>query len=348
MYFTHPQFKNFSFKSLLGDFSEINLRNKLAKIFPNYYILFTDSGRSAFQVAVKKLNLQNSEMLIPAYICDIFKPILAHFNIKPIYLDIDLKTFHADLSNIESRITANTKSILICHTYGLPVELDKILEIAKKYNLKIIEDCAHFFPEKIDSDCAFLSFAKLMPVIDGGMLICKNPVEIILPKYKSKISNLIKFFRLFPIFANLSEKFRSSESILPSNKFSLPRKASKNSLRILDWYLGACKEQVSRRKELAKYFQEKLIEIGFDVQEPENNVFTYLSALVPQNINRDELFNKLRKKGIFCSRIWQNPLFPDLPNTQEAAKRIINFPLQNWFTEKDINKIISCILSSIG
>lgn len=356
MYFTHPQFKNFFLKPFLKGFYETGLRNKLAKIFPNYYILFTDSGRSAFRLTVQGLGLENSEMFVPAYICDIFEPILQYYNIKPIYLDINLKTFHADLSGIESRITPQTKSILICHTYGLPVEMDKILEIAQKYNLKIIEDCAHIWPSEINGDCAFFSFAKLFPTINGGMLVCKKPINVELKNYRFKLSNIIKFLRLFPFFAYLSEKFRPKEFSMENPRKAClaarfaelrreSRRASKLSLKIFNWYLDNFEEQISKRIKLAKYFQEKLRRIGFEVQKSENNTFTYVSALVPKNLNRDELFNKLRKRHIFCSRIWHNPLFSSLPNTSEASKRIINFPLQNWFTEKDIDKIVLSLSS---
>ena len=357
--FVHSQIKlNIeNLKLFFRKFSETGLKEKLAKIFPDYHIVFTDSGRSAFQLAVQSLNLENSEMLVPAYLCDIFLPIFKHCHIKPIYLDIDLKTFLANVSEIEKKITPQTKSILICHTYGLPIEMDKILEIAKKYNLKIIEDCAHlhlFGLPRAESrgDCLFFSFAKLFPTIDGGVLVSKNPIGFKLENYKFKLSNLIRFARLFPSLANLSEVFRKEEKTLTTNEFTLPRKASKISLKIFDFYLKNLEESIRKRIKLAEYFQKKLIEIGFEVQESKNNTFTYLSALVPKNLDRDESFNKLKKKHIFCSRIWHKPIYlsrlpadPILPNTTEAAKRIINFPLQNWFTEKDIDKIIAGILS---
>ena len=348
--FVHPQIKlNIeNLKLFSKSFSEVDLKEKLAKIFPNSYIVFTDSGRSAFQVAIEELGLGNSEMLVPAYLCNIFLPIFEHYHIKPIYLDIDLKTFLANVSEIEKKITPQTKSVLICHTYGLPIEMDKILEVAKKYNLKIIEDCAHVppptSPEKF-GDCAFFSFAKLFPTIDGGMLVSKNPTGFKLENYKFKLSNLIKFARLFPSLANLSEIFRKEEKTLAINEFTLPRKASKVSLKIFDSYLENTEKLIEKRIKLAEYFQKKLIEIGFEVQESKNNTFTYLSALVPKNLDRDELFNKLRKKHIFCSRIWHKPICPNPPHTAETAKRIINFPFQSWFKEKDIDKIIAGILS---
>lgn len=327
MYFVHPQFNKLKF--LFKKTSETNLRKKLAKFFPNKNIVFTDLGRSAFQLAIKNLNLKNSEMLIPAYICDIFLPIFKHYNIKPIYLDIDLKTFNIKISEIEKKITKNTKSILVCHAYGNLAEIGKILKIAKKHNLKVIEDCAHIFPVKVQGDCAFFSFSKLCPAINGGMLISKKEFRnLLLNKFSSKPSDLIKFLRLFPVLAKISELFRRSYD--KTNKFTIPRKASKRSLNVFNWHLNQNKE-----KELIEYFHKKLQEKGI-----QSSGITYISALVP---NRDKLFNKLRKKGIYCSRIWHKPIYPKLPNTKEAAKRIINFPLQNWYKRKDIDKIISCI-----
>lgn len=323
--FTHPQFKNIKlfFKPAK------NLRKKLEKFFPNKNIVFTDSGRSAFQLAIKSLNLENTEMLVPGYICDIFKPILEHYNIKPIYLDIDLKDFNFIFN--EKNITSKTKSILVCHTYGNIA--DNITQQAKEYNLKIIEDCAHIFPKKIFGDCAFFSFSKLCPTINGGMLVSSQSIKSNLEKYKSKLLNIIKHLRLFPFFAYLLEKFRKSYGKIP--EYTIPKKASRKSLKVFNWYLDNLKKQNSKRKQLAEYFHEKLKQI-----EIQSTGTTYISTLMP---NRDELFYKLRKKGIYCSRIWHKPLYPNLPNTSKAAKQIINFPLQNWYKEKDIDKIIKKI-----
>ena len=347
MFFTHPQFKFFSLRPFLKGFSEINLRNRLTKVFPGLNIVFTDSGRSAFQVAIKELSLENSEMIVPAYLCDIFLPIFEKYNIKPVYLNTDLKTFHANFSEIEKRITPKTKSILICHTYGLSIKMNKILEIASKYKLKIIEDCAHIplvgLPRaESRGDCAFFSFAKICPNINGGMLISKTQTKTEVADYQPKLSNIVKFLRLYPAPANVSERFRKEKPQAVEN-FCEPQKASKLSLKLFNNYLGNIAQQSEKRIELTKYFREKLLSSGFEVQGFENNNFTYLSALVPKNINRDELFNKLRKYNVFCSRIWQKPIYPNLPNTSEAARRIINFPLQNWFTKKDVDTIIEYV-----
>ncbi|HNU96852.1 MAG TPA: DegT/DnrJ/EryC1/StrS family aminotransferase [Candidatus Portnoybacteria bacterium] len=343
MYFTHPQFNKLSLKPFFRKFSEKFLLEKLNNIFPNSNIVFTDSGRSAFQLAIESLNLQNTEMIVPAYICDIFRPILKHYNIKPIHIDTNFTTFQADTSEIETQITPNTKSILICHTYGLPVDMENVSKIARNYNLKIIEDCAHILPHRIYGDCAFFSFMKLFPVTNGGMLVSKNPININLEKYVSTISEKIKFLRLFPKFANFSEKFRPEEKLADRQR-KIPKNISRLTLKIIDYCFDNFNEQLNNKIELAKYFQAKLSKIDFKVQESENNHFTYLSALVPENIDRNELFYKLKERHIFCSRIWQNPLLKQLPNTSVITGRIINLPLQNWYTKQDIDNIIEKII----
>ncbi len=341
MYFVHPQFNKI--KLFFKKISEANLKKKLAKFFPNHHIIFTDLGRSAFQLAIQNLKLENSEMLVPAYICDIFKPIFKKYNIKPVYLDIDLNTFNMQLSKIEKKITSNTKSILVSHTYGYPNDMNKIKQIAKKYNLKIIEDCARAFGVKYNDqylgnfgDCSIFSLYKFLPIMNGGMLVCKKPINIKLKKYKIRLKDFIKFIRLFPVLATLTEKFRIKEKTIRTTKSSPPRKPPKLSLKVFNWYLDDFKNQNNERKELIDYFQKELGKINIKASKQ----MTYVSVLI---LNRDKMFEKLRKKKIYCSKTWHNPIYPYLPNTSIAASRIINLPFQSWFTKKDIDKIISCI-----
>ncbi len=349
MYFTFPQFKKFPIKLLFRKFSENFLLEKLQNIFPNYHIIFTDSGRSAFQLAIESLGLQNTEMILPAYLCDIFKPILKHYDIKPIHIDTNLETFQMELSEIDSQITPNTKSILISHTYGLPVDMEQVSRIARNYNLKIIEDCAHIAPpdspEKF-GDALFFSFAKLFPVISGGMLVSKENINIKLEKTKITFRSVIKFLRLFPSLANLSEIFRPEEKLI-ENQRSVPKKPLKIYLNITDYCLERLPEKIIQRIKIASYFQKQLQKLNFKVQTSENNNFTILSALVPESADRDKLFYGLRKRGIFCARIWRNPLLKQLPNTSLISKQIINFPLQYWYKEKDVDKIIFYILKEL-
>ncbi|RLC34964.1 MAG: hypothetical protein DRZ76_01425 [Candidatus Nealsonbacteria bacterium] len=344
MYFVHPQIHPVKF--LLRLFNRVKLDRKLQEMFPGKQLIFTDMGRSAFKIIIEKLDLQNSEILMPAYICDIFQPILERYNIKPIFLDIDLKTFHVKVDEIEKKITPKTKAILVCHTYGLPFDIEKI----KKFGLPIIEDLAHAFGIKPRGDIAFFSLYKQFPSLRGGLLVCPKDWQVSLPKTHFGFRDFISFLNCFPIFAFLFKKFGNEIAPRMLRKEKLPEPGAINgvSLKLFSASLNDFGRSLEKRKKLALFFQQELKPLGFEVQEAEGNVFCYLSALVPKNLaeKRDEVVEKLRKHRVFCTRIWHTPIVlnkDEFPNTFEAAKRIINFPLQNHYNEKDIDKMISAL-----
>jgi len=348
MYFVHPQIR-------LNRFVRTKLSQKLSSYFPEKQMIFTDMGRSAFKIIIEKFNLQNSEILMPVYICDIFAPILENYNIKPIFLDIDLKTFNIKTEEIARKITPQTKAILVSHTYGLPIDIQKIRQITNN-QLLIIEDCAHSFGAGTGNlgDVAFFSLYKQFPALRGGLLVCPQDWQIELPQTSFSLRDFISFLNCFSFFSFLFKKFGQRVAPKMVRKEKLLEAAGLNivSLKLFSGFLCDFEGSLERRKELALFFQEELKELGFEVQEAENNVFCYLSALVPANLKekRDKIVEELRKHRVFCTRIWHTPIVLDeeFPNTVEVAKRIINFPLQNYYTEKDIKKIITALKKTLN
>ncbi|MBD3282427.1 MAG: aminotransferase class V-fold PLP-dependent enzyme [Candidatus Portnoybacteria bacterium] len=354
MYFSHKQLNKFTLKPFFGKINKKEVLNKLERYFPNRSIVFTDSGRSAFKVGLRSLGLENSEILLPAYICNVLSPVLKKYGIKVKYMDADMKSFNMDIEEIEKNITPETKAIVVSHNYGLPGNLKEIKDIGKRYSLKIIEDCAHIFPLFSDAgkigDCSFFSFSKICPIWNGGMLVSKKEVDIDLKKYSFDGWNIVKFFRLFPSIASFSEMFRSRKKELPFPSYSIPRDISKTSLRVFNSCLDGFRERYERRILLAGVFQKKLKELGFSVQEGKDNMFTFLSALVPDRIDRDILFDNLRKEGICCFRMWHRPIIVDedeYPISFYLSKNILNFPLQDWYKESDIDDMVKKIDSAL-
>ena len=373
MYFVHQQIKlnKENVKQILGCFfkqpSLETLKNQLSPMFPNKKIIFTDMGRTAFQIIIEKMNLRNSSMLMPAYICDIFFPILKKYNISPILLDIELKTFNLDILEIEKKITPDVKSILVPHIYGLPNDILEIKSLAKKHNLKIIEDCAHAFGAKHQEiytgnfgDAALFSFYKIFPCFRGGMLVCPKDWEINLEKTKFSFRDFISLLNCFPSWAYLFKKFGNeiAPKMVRKEKYTNPARINKISLNLASYFSQNYKQNSEKRIKLALIFQKELKKMGFSVQNSENNIFCYVSALIPKNLEneRDILVKKLNKDNIFCARMWHTPLalnsavqkeynldIQNFPNTAETSRRIINFPLQNFYTEKDIEKMINIL-----
>lgn len=339
-------------------------------MFPQKEIIFTDMGRTAFKLIVEEMKLENSQMLFPAYICDIFFPILKKYNISPVFLDIQKETFHIKFEDIKKKITPKTKSILVCHTYGLSADIQKIKQFTGD-QLLIIEDCAHSFGAKYGStispqdgiytgnlgEAALFSLYKQFPCLRGGMAVLQKKPETSLLKTRFNLRDILSLLNSFGIFAFLFKKFggKIAPKIQKEEKLEIG-KINNVSLNLFLNHLKDFKENLKKRIELAFFFQGELRKLGFEVQESKDNIFSLLSVLVPKNLNRDKFVKKLRKYGIFCTRIWHAPIIlnpevqkeynlnlDEFPNTVDVAKRIINFPLQNHYSKKDIKKTIKLV-----
>lgn len=94
-------------------------------------------------MAVEALELSpGDEVILPSFtIISCLSPILRN-NLTPVFVDQDISSWNMDVNLIEKLITPKTKAIMVVHIYGLPVEMDQIIYLAKKYSLKIIEDTA--------------------------------------------------------------------------------------------------------------------------------------------------------------------------------------------------------------
>ncbi len=130
------------FISSAGPFVK-KFENKFAKIVNRKYAISVTSGTAALQLAFEALKLKKGdEVILPSFtIISCVLPIIRNGSV-PVVVDSDPKTWNMDISKIEKKITSKTKAIIAPHIYGLPLDMDPLLKIAKKYNLKVIEDAA--------------------------------------------------------------------------------------------------------------------------------------------------------------------------------------------------------------
>ncbi len=107
------------------------------------YCIGVGNGLEAMVLALKSFNFEpNSEVIVPSntYIATILAVLQA--GLKPVLVEPDIRTYNIDSEKIEEKITSRTKAVLVVHLYGQACEMDKIVSISQKYNLKLIEDCA--------------------------------------------------------------------------------------------------------------------------------------------------------------------------------------------------------------
>lgn len=143
------------------------------------------NGSAALDVAIRALHLEKgSEVILPTF--TIISPTQSIVNegLVPVLVDSDLETWNMDIHQIEQKITSKTKAILVVHIYGLPVDMNPVLALAKKYDLKIIEDAAEmhgqdYYNKKCGSfgDISIFSFYpnKHITTGEGGMILTDNP-----------------------------------------------------------------------------------------------------------------------------------------------------------------------------
>jgi len=114
--------------------------NNCARYLGVKYITLTSSGRNGFKLILEYFNFpQGSEIILSAYTLKDIPLIIKEMGYVPRFVDIDSQTYNIDSSLIEEKINERTVLILVTHMFGLPCKIDKIVEIARRRNLKIIE-----------------------------------------------------------------------------------------------------------------------------------------------------------------------------------------------------------------
>jgi dTDP-4-amino-4,6-dideoxygalactose transaminase len=141
-------------------------------------------GRMAFYYILKALAFPpGSEILFPALTFWVVPEIARVAGLRPVFVDVDPVTFNIDVSRLEEIVTPRTRAVVATHLYGLPCDMDRILAVARRYNLTVIEDCAHALgaryrgrPVGTLGDAAFFSFQTLKPLntYGGGMALVRD------------------------------------------------------------------------------------------------------------------------------------------------------------------------------
>jgi len=141
-------------------------------------------GRVGLYCILKAMNIQSGdEVILPAFTCVVVPSAIKYLGAKPIYTEINPKTYNIDVEKLEEKITSKTKVILAQNTFGLSSDLDPILAIAKKHHLKVIEDCAHGFggtyrgrKNGTSATAAFFSSQWNKPFSTGigGIVLCND------------------------------------------------------------------------------------------------------------------------------------------------------------------------------
>lgn len=158
--------------------------NKFSERCNRRYGIAVSNGTAAIDIAVEALGIgPDDEIILPAFTIISCVNQIIRAGAKPVFIDSDPASWNMDVDQIEDKITDKTRAIMIVHIYGLPVDMEPIINIANKYNLKIIEDAAEAHGQTYNGrpcgsfgDISTFSFYpnKHVTTGEGGMILTND------------------------------------------------------------------------------------------------------------------------------------------------------------------------------
>lgn len=157
---------------------------ELKDYFKVKYALSCINGTAALHSGVFAAGVgAGNEVIVPSYTYWATVMSILCVNALPVFADIDIQTLNIDPADIERKITRRTRAIMLVHLWGNPCDMDAIMKVARKHNLKVIEDCAHSHGATLhgrhlgsfgESGCFSMQASKNLPAIEGGFLLTNN------------------------------------------------------------------------------------------------------------------------------------------------------------------------------
>lgn len=325
---------------------------KFEKKFAEYvgckYAIATSSCSGALHIALKALNLQKEdEVIVPDITWVASANAVLWAGATPVFADVHLDTWDIDVSSIEKLITSKTKAIVPVHLYGNPCKMDEILNIATKYNLKIVEDAAPsigaIYKDKRTGsfgDFAAFSFqgAKLTVTGEGGML-CTNDENLY--KIAYRIADQGRIPGTFWI-EELGVKYKMSNTLAALGLGQLER----------------VELMIEKKRQINSIYRERLNKIkGIEVwKENKHSKSIYWMSCIRVNeeskLTRDELMQGLKEHGIDTRPVFpsisQYPYWPKKqkaqPNSVLIAETGINLPSGVTLSSNQIHYVCDIII----
>jgi dTDP-4-amino-4,6-dideoxygalactose transaminase len=323
-----------------------------------------NSATSGLHLALEALDVGlGDEVIVPTYTFTATAEIVRYLGATPIMVDVDPKTFNMTSKSFENAITPKTKAVVPVHFAGLACDMDSIIAIAKRNDIKVVEDAAHALPTvykgnligTLGSDVTIFSFYanKTMTTGEGGMVVTAIP----------EVAKRCKVMRLHGISRDAFDRYTSTkpswfyEIIAPGYKYNMPDIAASIGIHQLKKLPGF---QIKRQK-MAEYYNNALKDLPLELPampslDSSHAWHLYAIRLHPSaNISRDLFIEKMSEFGIGCSvhfiPLHLHPYWRDTynlsPNMYPIAQSIyeteVSLPLYTKMTNDDLVRVVAAV-----
>lgn len=320
------------------------LENALKSFVGTEHALAVASGTDALLIALMALDVgAGDEVITTAFSFFATAEVIALLGAKPVFVDIDDKTYNMDASKIEAAITSKTKAIMPVSLYGQCADFDEINAVAKKYNLPVIEDAAQSFGAtyKGKKSCGLTtigctSFFPSKPLGcygDGGACFT-NDAELATRMSEIRIHGQSK--RYHHTRLGINGRLDTLQAAFLLEK------------------LAIFSEEVESRQAVAKRYEELLPK---SIRKPfikEHNLSVFAQYTIEVN-DREMVQKQLQERGIptavhYPAGLHQQPVFQDLypgkhsfPMTEDAANRVMSIPMHPYLKAEEQVKIVKAL-----
>ncbi len=322
---------------------------KFARLCGARYAISCTSGTSALHLALATLGIKKGdEVIIPTFTMIATANAITYLGARPVLVDAEPLTWNIDPDKIEDQITSRTKAIIIVHTYGHPAQMDKILRIAKKYNLYVIEDAAEAHGAKYRGktvgsigDVACFSFYanKIITTGEGGMLTTNN-------KKVARVAWILKNHafsddrHFWHKYLGYNYRFTNLQAAIGLAQLERFNKLVEAKIKNARYYSYLLKDV----KGITLPYEKKYVK----------SVFWMYSILVEDSfgVTRNGLRRYLAQRGIdtrtFFIPIHLQPIYfkkykGRFPVSEELCRKGMYLPSAASLRKKDIKYIVECI-----
>ena len=322
---------------------------KFSKFCKSKYAVTVSSGTTALHLALVSLGVKKGDEVIVSTLTNMASIFaILYIGAKPIPIDIEDDTFNLDVNLIEKKITKKTKAILAVHLFGHPADMNIILKLSKKYNLKIVEDCAEAhgatYNGKIvgsigDAGCFSFYANKIITTGEGGMVTFNSK------KFSQKAKSLKE------LAFGKENKFMHSD--IGYNYRMTNLQAALGCAQMLK-----IKSIISKKIQIAKIYEKylkknKLIKLPITKKNIKNVYWMYCITIPSfDSLKREKLMKKLLQKGIETRKMFipynlqkfiEKEKNNNCPKANKIAFNSFYLPSGVDLKDKDIRHISDCL-----
>jgi len=343
---------NLAYEKVLdkSNFIQGNECKKIEEEFAEYcgvkYCVGVATGLDALMLILKAMNIgESDEVIVPSNTYIATALAVSYTGAKPVFVEPEIETFNIDVNKIEEKITNNTKAIIAVHLQGRTADMDAINAIAKKHNLKVIEDAAQAHGAKYKGkkagslgDAAGFSFypgENLGALGDGGCVTTND--KTLADKVKA-LGNYGSDYKYHHIYKGVNSRLDEIQAAFLRVK--LPN---------LD------KWNEDRRATAKKYFEgikNSLIKLPLKSTDEFEHIY---HVFVIRCDKRDELERYLNDNGIGTVKHYPIPMHEqecykdlgikhgELPIAEEISRTVLSIPMYYGMTDEEVNYVIDMI-----